>query len=526
MKTSNRNLYIGILLILMPALLINLGLVAFINDEAIRALVALEMDLSKNYITPTMFGDYYYNKPPLYNWILLVFSKIYGQSNEFISRLPTVFFLLIYAATVYSFSKQYFNKKTAFINAFMLITCGRILFYDSFLGLIDICFSWLIYLMFMVIYHKWKAGKFYQLFTIAYTLAALAFLMKGLPAIVFLGSSLLAHFIYQRQFSRLFSLAHFCGIAILIGLIGSYYWAYHQYNDLKIVFDTLINESAKRTPIEYNISETVLHFFSFPFEMIFHFLPWSLLVIYLFQKNIKEKLLQNPFIAYNVLIFIATIPLYWISVEVYPRYLFMHVPLFFTTLIYLHTEQETSPKWQYKLIFRVFGIAIYLAPLVFLVLPPLINEVEEIPYFYLKMSGVFLLLTIGIWLYLKKEKDFFLVFIFVLLVARIGFNWFILPSREKVERTTVCRTSAIRIAEKFQDKDLYIYKGNLGWNPGTAYYITNTRQSILTNRYEDFDKNAVYIINHNFNQKLKYTTLDTLEVHYRNDQLLIVQLVE
>ena len=40
------------------------------TDEAIRSLVALEMKLSGNLITPTLHGEYYYNKPPLYNWIL------------------------------------------------------------------------------------------------------------------------------------------------------------------------------------------------------------------------------------------------------------------------------------------------------------------------------------------------------------------------------------------------------------------------------------------------------------------------
>ena len=60
-------------LLLLPALLINLGLMTFIDDEAIRALVALEMKWSGNFITPTLHGEYYYNKPPLFNGILLVF---------------------------------------------------------------------------------------------------------------------------------------------------------------------------------------------------------------------------------------------------------------------------------------------------------------------------------------------------------------------------------------------------------------------------------------------------------------------
>ena len=509
---------------MLPALLINLGLVAFINDEAIRALVALEMDFSDNYITPTMFGEYYYNKPPLYNWILLVFSKIYGQSNEFISRLPTVVFLLAFATTIYHFSRKYFSKKQSFINAFALITCGRILFYDSFLGLIDICFSWTIYSMFMVVYHQWKAEKYYQLFGFAYALTAVAFLMKGLPAIVFLGTTLLAHFIYQKQFRKLFSLAHFFGIGIFIGIVGSYYYAYHQYNDLSIVFETLFIESAKRTPVEYSILDTILHFFAFPFEMVFHFLPWSFLVIYLLQKGMKSKLQEHPFIAYNALIFATTIPLYWISVEVYPRYLFMHVPLIFSVIFYLHQQQIIAPKWQINFIKKGVNCLLILAPIAVLVLPFFLKNSDEIPFFFLKM-GVILLSSTGIAaIYFFKKMPSFLTLIVLLLVLRIGFNWFILPEREKMERTTVCKKSAIAAGKNFKNREMYIFKEDLGWNPTTAYYISNERNELLRQEFEKKDTNAVYIVSESSIKWENFEMLQTIEIPYKNWQVFVGQL--
>ena len=69
MTDRQRYIFYGVILVLLlPALLINLGLLTLINDEAIRGLVALEMQISGNYITPTLNGAFYYNKPPLYNW--------------------------------------------------------------------------------------------------------------------------------------------------------------------------------------------------------------------------------------------------------------------------------------------------------------------------------------------------------------------------------------------------------------------------------------------------------------------------
>jgi 4-amino-4-deoxy-L-arabinose transferase-like glycosyltransferase len=481
------------------------------------------MDLSNHYTTPKLFGDYYYNKPPLYNWILLFFFKIFGESNEFVSRLPTVNFLLIYAATIFYYSKKHFSKKLSFINALGLITCGRILFYDSFLGLIDICFSWVIYLIFMVIYHKFQQGKFFQLFSIAYFLAALAFLLKGLPVIAFLGITLFVYFAFQSKVLKLFSFFHLLGILIFTLIVGGYYFAYSQYNDLESVFYTLFNESAKRTLIAHGWQDTIAHVFAFPFEMVYHFLPWTVLVIYFFQKNVRQQIKKNSFVSYNLLVFIATIPLYWFSAEVYPRYLFMQIPLIFTVLFYLHSLQEKAPKWQFKFITCLFGMALLFAPVTAIILPFFVENIKDVSYFYLKLGLILLAFSIIARLYFSKNSPKFLIFILGLLVMRVGFNWFILPSRKKVERTTVCKESAIRIGKKYVDVPIYIYRRSLG-NPATGYYLTRERQEILKNQHENFDKNAIYIISTDLYPEVKFTTLDTLEVHYQNRQLMIGQL--
>ena len=91
--TKKFQLYtITAMLLCIPAFLLNLGMAPFIGDEAIRALVAYEMMLSDNYLVPTMRGDFYFSKPPLYNWILIGFFKLFGGVNEWVSRIPTVKF--------------------------------------------------------------------------------------------------------------------------------------------------------------------------------------------------------------------------------------------------------------------------------------------------------------------------------------------------------------------------------------------------------------------------------------------------
>ncbi len=509
---TNR-LYLIAVVLLFPALLIHLGMMAFIDDEGIRSLVALEMKISGNYITPTLFGEYYYNKPPLYNWILLVFFEITGLVNELTARLPTIFFLLLYAGTVFYFFKKHFSTKIAFLNAFALITCGRILFWDSMLGLIDICFSWVIFTMFMVIYHSFQKKQLYKLFGWAYFLAAIGFLLKGLPSIVFLGTTLLAYFIFQKEFKRLFSFQHFIGIIIFLSIIGGYYFAYHQYNSLDNIFSTLFEESSKRTFVKHGWKETVLHLFTFPFEMVYHFLPWSFLIIYFFKKEAYTFIRKNPFIAYNLLIFLATIIVYWTSVEVYPRYLLMHAPLIFSVTIFLHFENKKESSFLFKIINNGFYLLLIIAA--FATISPLfLPETKDTPFLFPKVFVLVLALVALVYLYRQLKTDSLVILVLALLIIRIGFNWFILPNRMEIEWSTQVRTSSIEVGQKFHP--IYSYKGSFGLQPANGFYLTRESGNILFRETEKLKPGAFYLINPiYYKEELDYDKVGELKLMYQ-----------
>lgn len=493
-----------ILLLLVPALLINLGLIPFIDDEALRALIALEMDISNNYITPTINGEFYYNKPPLYNWFLLVWFNL-GSYNEFTSRLATIFCLLGYAATIFYFSKKHYSTKFAFLNALFLITCGRILIYDSMLGLIDIAFSWVTFSAFMIVYHQYEKRNFYTLFMLTYFLTAVGFLMKGLPSLIFQGATLLSFFLYKRDFKKLFSLAHIAGGMLLLIIIGTYYFTYSQYNSLEKVFNTLLFESSRRTASTHGISSTILHLFTFPFEVIYHFLPWTVLVVLFFQKGIRKILSADSFIVFCLITFFANILVYWISVQVYPRYLFMHLPLLFTSVLYLYF-QENRPKKHKAIIDIILGILCF-GLLIGIFVPFLLPRESEIPFLVLKLIGITLFMGSLCWLFLKKKQERLLITIAVLLVARVAFNWFILPERYAIDWGTPVKESSIKVGKEFKDKPLFIFSNTL-MQPTSSFYVTREREEIFRNRDTVNSTEELFVVdpfhvkkNFNYNKK-------------------------
>ena len=505
-------LFLLICCLLPPALLINLGIPAFIDDEAIRTLVALEMKLSGNYITPTLLGEYYYNKPPLFNWLLLFFFSSEGEISEFYARIPTVLALLGYGATIYHFARKHFDQNFAFISSFLFITCGRILFWDSLLALIDITFSWIIFSSFMFIFHLFERRRFVSLFLVSYFLTALGFMLKGLPALVFQGTTLLIYFTWRREFKKLFTWGHFLGIVVFLTIAGSYYLVYHQYNSLEEVFATLFVESSKRTVVNYGILKTLLHLLTFPFEMTYHFLPWSLLVVYILHRSAFSWLRNNPFIFFCSLTFFGNIVVYWTSPEVYPRYLLMLAPLIFMVLLFLHRQHAQEKSWQFGVLQKLFGgvmIAICLVALA----PLFLERTQNVPYLFLKTAFISLGCLVATFLYLRIQNHRLISLVLFLLVVRIGFNWFVLPDRNANDFGDLCRTSSEEIGTNFKDTPLFIYR-ETEIQPTNAIYLTNNRQKIVQRKFRDFTNSELYIVDPVKYPDLEYEVIAEMKVRH------------
>ena len=79
-------LLLGVLLI--ASFFINIGEEPLYLEEPRRAMVAAEMEFQDNLIVPTHLGNFYYRKPPLFNWVVLTSLRTFPQHPE------TFFFVL------------------------------------------------------------------------------------------------------------------------------------------------------------------------------------------------------------------------------------------------------------------------------------------------------------------------------------------------------------------------------------------------------------------------------------------------
>lgn len=474
-------LLVFILILIPPALFLNLGLMPFILDEATRANVAMEMMLSGNYFVPTINGEFYYNKPPLFNWIQILFVQITGRADEFSFRLPVVISLLLFCVTVYKTQKSVSDRSTAFLSAMAVLSCGRILFYDSFRGLIDISFSWLVYLIFWSVYKFFQERRYLSLFLWVYILTFAGFLMKGLPVLVFTGISLITVFLYGRKFRRLFSWQHMLSFFLLTGLLSAYLYMYSKTNSPDHYFSTLWSESSKRTFIDNSLWDSVKHLFLFPFDFMFHFLPWTLLLlVFLFRKP-RQAVWNDSFGRISLLLFLTNILVYWVSPAIYPRYLFMFLPLVFYTgfrgisVFRAGFKERTYPS-------LLLRMASFLLLATLLILPFFVDQ-EIYGNFYLKYFVSLVPAIPIVYLIFSRRGNAFLLIIASLLVIRIAFNVFVLPDRLDKSTFLKEKNGAILAGKISQGEPLYLLH-ETRIHHASSFYLMQTRGDILKTREE------------------------------------------
>ncbi|MBV6441230.1 MAG: hypothetical protein EPGJADBJ_02911 [Saprospiraceae bacterium] len=515
----DRYLLYFILILFLPAHLIHLDLGAFIGDEAIRALVALEMDLSGNYIATTMNGAPYINKPPLFNWMILAVTKLMGGFDELPSRLITVFFLCIFGYTVYRTVRQRFTPEYAFLAAMMTVTSGRFLFYDSMLGLIDTTFTWVMYLLFMSIWYFGKREQWLRLFLASYFLMAVGFLLKAFPAVVFQGLSLLAGLYYFGKLKLLFSRQHFAGIALAAGMVGLWLGIYAQYRPLDVLIPNLMQESVKRTVVQHTFASTFYHIAKFPFDSVYHFLPYSLLLIFWFDRRFWSHIRRDEFVFFNFLMLAVNLPVYWTSSQVMPRYLLMFIPLFNVVGMYLLQLNREPQTWRFKAFFWMLGSLLALSPVVTMAMPfvPQVNFVSGI--WPVSVVLTLALATIAAMYFIDKER-FLWWFIAGLLLIRIGFDLIILPSRHHENDTSIARRDVIRMADKYVDRRWFVWADSEIREPG-MFYATQRLGYIVERTDRNDIPNALYLVNMQQFPDFEGKCVDTLRTDYTSRTLLL-----
>lgn len=414
--------------------LYHLGLQPLYLEEPRRAMVAMEMDAWDNWLVPRQLGEYYYNKPPLFNWVLLFFAKLAGGFHAFALRLPTVLSVAAVAWGIWRVTKERYTIPHALLAALLFITSGSILFYFGALAEIDLFYALLCVAGMYVFFYYYEKQQWLAAFALSYLLAALGFLTKGLTSIVLQGLLVLVWVLHNRQWRLLFSWQHVAGGLVFLFLVAAYFLGYNQYNSAEEFLFTLWNQSSERTVLE---TSTPLweHLFTFPLDLLKDMLPGSLLILTFFDRRMWKQAWENRFLRFCLLMVAVQYIPYALSPGAKQRYIYMLHP-FLTILMayaYCWRWQYTPGHWSLVVLrwISLFFVSVLGVGCWVILWIPDFSFIPELIW----VSVLGSIACVGLWVFYirspKKHRNGVALFLLLLGagVARLLFDATVLPQR-------------------------------------------------------------------------------------------------
>ena len=144
--------------------------------ECNYALTAKEMLESGDYLSPRIFGHYWYDKPAFFYWEIMLGYSIFGMT-EFAARFFSAVFALLTAFLAYAFARRLYDERTG-IYAALILGTSLIYFCLAKLIITDMALMFFFSAIMVFFYLGWQTGQ-RKLYYACYAFAGLAVLTKG-----------------------------------------------------------------------------------------------------------------------------------------------------------------------------------------------------------------------------------------------------------------------------------------------------------------------------------------------------------
>lgn len=307
--------------------------------EANYALTAKEMLLSGDWMSPQIYGQYWFDKPVLIYWLIALSYKLFGI-NEFAARLPSALFSAGTVALADYFGQRLFGNRRAgllcavvlatslefWLLARMIITDAVLMFFNS-AAMVSFYFGFA------------DSGRIWYI--AAYALAGLAVLTKGPVGLVIPGLILCTYILVTKRWELLGRLFILPRLAVFLAVVLPWYMYMYKAHG-QIFIDTFLGlHNYLRATVSEHPKDNVFYYYFvlFPLSM----LPWAGVMLKAMMQT-YAKVRTTP-IGYLLIWSLVIIGFFTLMATKYPTYVF---PASFPAAIlaggYLEHMQQTASR--------------------------------------------------------------------------------------------------------------------------------------------------------------------------------------
>ena len=252
-----------------------LGAVGFVGpDEARYADVARAMLVSGDYVTPRLFGEPWFEKPPLYYWLAAQLFRL--SANELTARLPSALAAIAFLIGWFLFARRRFGQPTALFATILLgSTLGWIGFARA--AAMDMLFAVTLdaALIFLALWlWEQKPGHLYGF----YALLGLATLAKGPLAVALAGLVAVGTIATFREWAILRKLLLSPALAAFFAVAAPWYALCYAYNGASFLEEFFLKHNLARFASAEALGHGQPLWYYFPI-LVAGLFPWSAMLL-------------------------------------------------------------------------------------------------------------------------------------------------------------------------------------------------------------------------------------------------------
>ncbi|MDE2028341.1 MAG: glycosyltransferase family 39 protein, partial [Candidatus Omnitrophica bacterium] len=243
-------------------------------DEAFYSLTAHEMVAHHEWMTPLIFGQPQFEKPPLTYWLIAAAFKTWGES-PFTARLYPALFSVLGVLGLYFIGLMGFkDERKAFLSALALATSafyigmGKTVFTDMIFS-VFILYAFAFFLLAYTDPRRQAVGLLGF-----YACGGLSALTKTPLGFVILHMAVLLFLLYQRRLNFMRSVWVPVGLMVFLAVSLPWYAAMYTHYGHAFTHEFFFNDHWRRfMEAEHHGND---HWFFYPVTMLAGMFPWSL----------------------------------------------------------------------------------------------------------------------------------------------------------------------------------------------------------------------------------------------------------
>ena len=242
--------------------------------ESVYVLTAKEMLAAGDWLSPRIYGDFWFDKPIMFYWELLVAYKIFGV-GEFASRFFPAVFATLGLLITYFFGTKLYNQKIGFAAAILLATSLEY-WYLAHAVITDMTLLVMFSLTLITFFLGYQANN-PRLYLISFAASGVAVLTKGPIGFFLPGLIILIFLAWQGDFRHLKKLFRVKNFLVFAAIVAIWYLPMTLIHGMEFVENFLgVHNFLRATVSEY--PKTDVWYYYLLISAI-GFLPWSIPLI-------------------------------------------------------------------------------------------------------------------------------------------------------------------------------------------------------------------------------------------------------